>query len=109
MSNNKKKYELTEEVLKVNGVTLYRIKALKSFSDVSAGDLGGFVEKDGILSHENNCWIYNKCWAYKGSSVSENAQLRGNVILNKGAHVCGEAVIWGDFCIDGDAHIASIR
>ena len=38
-----KKYELTEETIKINdNQTLYRIKALKDFGDVKAGDLGSF-------------------------------------------------------------------
>ena len=41
-----KKFKLTDEILVVNGKTLYRIKALKDFSDVKKGDKGGFVEKE---------------------------------------------------------------
>ena len=39
------KYCLTNEKITINGRTLYRIKALKDFSFVEAGDLGGFIEK----------------------------------------------------------------
>lgn len=53
-----KKFELTEETKKVGRVTLYRIKALRSFGNVKAGNLGGFVEKEENLSHEGNSWIY---------------------------------------------------
>ena len=38
-----KKYELTDEAIKIEGRILYRIKALVDFADVKAGDLGGFV------------------------------------------------------------------
>ena len=37
----KKKFELTNDVIEIDGITLHRIKALKDFSDVKAGDLGG--------------------------------------------------------------------
>ncbi|WP_375616758.1 hypothetical protein [Bartonella sp. AP58NXGY] len=38
----KKKYELTDEKIEFDGyLTLYRIRALKDFGDVKAGDLGG--------------------------------------------------------------------
>ena len=40
-----KKYKLTEETINVNGKTLYRIEALKDFSDVQQGEKGGYVEK----------------------------------------------------------------
>lgn len=37
-----KKFELTEEfIINNSGIKLYRIKALKDFSDVKKGDLGG--------------------------------------------------------------------
>ena len=39
-----KKYELTDEAIKIEGRILYRIKALVDFAGVKAGDLGGFVE-----------------------------------------------------------------
>lgn len=40
-----KKYELVmnDTITLDNGTTLYRIKALKSFSDVEKGELGGYV------------------------------------------------------------------
>jgi len=43
----KQNFELTEET-KVNflGITLFRIKATKTFRDVKEGDLGGWVESE---------------------------------------------------------------
>lgn len=37
----KRKYELTEETVKVEDRVLHRIRALKTFGDVKKGDLGG--------------------------------------------------------------------
>ena len=55
-----KKYELTEETIETNeGITLYRIKALKDFNYVYKGDLGGFIESEENLSQEGNCWVYD--------------------------------------------------
>lgn len=42
-----KKYKLmtdSDRVI-VNGVILYRIQALRSFGDVTKGEVGGFIEK----------------------------------------------------------------
>ena len=39
-----KKYKLTDESIKFNNRTLYRIEALKDFGDVEKGDKGGFIE-----------------------------------------------------------------
>ena len=52
------KYRLTTESIELNGKTFYRIQALKDFSNVKKGSLGGFVESERNLSQEGDCWIY---------------------------------------------------
>lgn len=52
-----KKYILTEETKQVFGITLYRIKAIANFGNVSIGELGGFIEKENNLSQNGNAWI----------------------------------------------------
>ena len=74
-----KKYELTNETKIVDGVTLYRIKALRDFGNVKKGDLGGFVEKEDNLSHDGNCWIYNNACQYGNSRRTDNAKSFHNV------------------------------
>ena len=39
-----KKYILTDDVIDFNSHTLHRIKAVRDFDCVKAGDLGGFIE-----------------------------------------------------------------
>ena len=46
-----KKYELTNPIID-NDQQLYQIKALRSFSDVKEGDLGGYVMSEENLSHQ---------------------------------------------------------
>ncbi len=82
-----KKYEFTEETKVFCGRKLHRIRALRDFNDVKAGDLGGFIEKEENLSHEGNCWIYN------------NAKICGC------ARIYGNAVIFGNAVIYGNAEI----
>ena len=67
-----KKYELTGEVKVKFGVTFKRIRALIDFGNVKKGELGGFIEKEENLSHENNAWVYDDAW------VSGNAEVSGN-------------------------------
>lgn len=56
---NNKKYELLKnDIITVNNRTLYEIRALKDFSDVKREGIGGYIEKEDNLSHDDNCWIY---------------------------------------------------
>ena len=52
-----KKFELTTDSIKRNGVTLYRIKSLIDFGDVKAGYFGGYVEKKENLSQSGDAWV----------------------------------------------------
>ena len=55
-----KKYKLSDSALKTSvNKNLYVIIALKDFSDVKAGDVGGFVESEDNLSQVGDCWIYD--------------------------------------------------
>jgi len=40
-----KKFVLTENTKKLGSITLYQIKAIKSFDNVKKDELGGWVEK----------------------------------------------------------------
>jgi len=51
------KFELTSETKVEFGVTLHRIKALKSFGYVSKEELGGWVEKESNVSVSGNAWV----------------------------------------------------
>ena len=52
-----KKYELTTEALQFAGRTLHRIKALRDFGSVKAGQFGGWIENEKNLSQDDNAWI----------------------------------------------------
>ena len=112
-----KKYELLKDDTKeINGATLYRIKALKSFflrgrGTVNAGDLGGYVQSESNLSHEENCWIFDKACVYGDASVCGDAKIYGkagvfdDAIVYGDASVCGDAKIYGKAEVYGDAKI----
>ena len=68
-----KKFILTDETIEMFGVTLHRIKAVRSFGNVKEGDLGGFVEKEENISEHFEAWVCG------------NAKVCGN------AEVCGDA------------------
>ena len=73
-----KKFELTSETIINNGKTLYRIKALIDFSNIKAGELGGFVEKESNLNHKGNAWVYGNACVSGNARVSDNAWVYGN-------------------------------
>ena len=56
------------------------LQALKSFSDVKEGDIGGFVQGENNLSQFANCWIYDYAEVSGYASVEDNAIVRDVVI-----------------------------
>lgn len=73
-----KKYELTDDTITVGGRILHRIKALKSFSDVEEGDLGGYVEKEDNLDHSGEAWVSGDARVYGNARVYGDARVYGN-------------------------------
>ena len=69
-----KKFELTAEfVTNVFGKKLFRIKALVAFGNVEKGELGGFIEKEDNLSHDDNAWVYDDARVYGDARVYDDA------------------------------------
>lgn len=94
------KYEmLYYDKIEIEGHTLYRIKALKDFGNIKAGDLGGYIEKTENLLQEGDCWVYDEACVYGDAFVFGNAQILGS------ACVYGNARIFGSACVYGDAHV----
>ena len=60
-----------------DGMKLYRIKAIQSFSDVKAGDIGGFVQVECNLSQYGNCWVYNNACVSGDAVVRDDAIVKG--------------------------------
>lgn len=79
-----KKYELTTNTKTLLGRKLFQVKALISFGNVNAGNLGGYVEKEENLSHDGNAW------------VSGNAQVSGDAWVSGNARVYGNAQVSGN-------------
>lgn len=75
------KYILTNETFTSLGHTLHRIQAVRDFSDVKAGDLGGFVESTSNLSQSGNCWIYDNACVFGNASVSIDAKVKDHAIV----------------------------
>ena len=106
-----KKYELTKETKYYYRRILYRIKALCSFSNVKAGDLGGWVESEANLSHKGDCWVYDevkvfdKAWVCGEALVYGKARIFGEAWVFGKARVFEEAEVFGKARIYGNQRI----
>ncbi len=85
-----KKFILTDETIEMFGVTLHRIKAVRSFGNIKEGDLGGFVEKEENISEHFEAWVWGNAKVWGNAEVSGNAKVWGNV------EVSGNAKVWGN-------------
>ena len=97
-----RKYEFTGETKIINlcgeKVTLHRIKAVIEFGLIKVGEVGGWIEKESNLSHDNKSWVYG------------NAEVCGDAKVYRMDHILaiGPAGSRNDFTTffrDGDNEI----
>ena len=89
-----KKFELTNEfVTNMFGTKLFRIRALVEFGDVEAGELGGYVEKESNLGHDDNAWVCDNAWVYGNARVYGDALECGSVGVGESGGVDGEGQV----------------
>lgn len=92
-----KKYEFTGEEKVVDNHTLHRIRALRDFGMVKAGDLGGWIECEENLSHDGYAWVYGDALVEGNAFVGGNASVTGDARVTGSARVKDNA----DFSIIG--------
>lgn len=103
MPNNK--YELTEETIKIDGHVLHRIKALKDFGMVRAGQLGGFIESEKNLSQEGTCWVFDEAKVFGEAEILQSAEIYREARVYGEALVCGHAWVFQCVNIFGRAQV----
>ena len=107
-----KKFKLTKNSKVINGTTFYQIQALKDFSNVKKGDLGGWIEKEKNLSQDNNAQVYGDAWVFEDAQVygdarvSDNAQVYGDARVYESAWVYGDARVYGNAKVSGNARVS---
>lgn len=112
------KYEiLKDDYIIVEDKTLYRIRALRDFGGISAGDLGGYVENESNLSKIGDCWIYNDAQVFGDARIFDGAKVFDNAKVYGSARVYGNAVVYcdakvyegvqvyGNASVNGDAQV----
>ena len=104
------KYEIVKDMaIEYEGKTLYRVKALKDFTNVKKGDLGGYIENYNNLPQEGNCWIYDNAKVFGNSKIYDdarifdNAEVFGNSRVYDNARVYGNARVFGNARVYGNA------
>ena len=91
-----KKYKLTGDCKVFMGRKLFRIRALISFGDVDAGDVGGYIENEKNLSQYGDAWVYGNAKVYGDALVCGNAKVYGDAKVFGNAEVCGNAKVFGN-------------
>lgn len=106
-----KKYKLTSQVVECKGLVLHRIRALKDFGSIKAGEFGGWIESEENLSQDGTAWVFddakvigkamvfgnaeihNRAWVFDNATVYENAKVYNNVMVFNNAGIYGDARI----------------
>lgn len=100
--NNKYQVLYYDKKKLIDGMVVYRIKALRDIgTEVKKGDLGGFVESEDNLSFIGECWIYDNSVVRDEAKVVDNAQVLGNSIVSDNAIIMDNAIIRGNVFIGG--------
>lgn len=100
------KYRLiSEDYKEIFGKKLYRIEALKDFSDVKAGSLGGYIESEDNLRHDGNAWVYDNAMVYGNAKVCDNARACDNACVYGYARVYGNAMVRGNAIVGDNARV----
>lgn len=93
---DRKKYEFTGETRKLSPTRiLHRIRAVIDIpsAGVNAGDIGGWIESDSNLSHDNDAWVGGSAWVF------------GNALVFGYARVDGSALVYDNACVGGNAWV----
>lgn len=89
-----KKFILTDYAKEYDGHTLYRIRALKDFAGIRAGELSGYVEHEHNLSQYGNCWITTDSAVFNLAYVGDNALVRNSMMYGNAKALENSRVIY---------------
>src|ERR1700741_5273104 len=90
------KYEIVADLSKSMGnKKLFRIRALRDFGQVRAGQLGGYIEAERNLSHDGNAWIYDNAVVRDEAQIDKDAEVHHFATVKDNAKVSCSAKIFG--------------
>lgn len=102
---------MQDDTIVVGEATLYRIRALRTFSEITEGDVGGYIESENNLAHADNAWVsgnaqvYDNAWVSDDAQVCGNAQVYGDAQVYGNARVCDSAWVYDYANVSGDAWV----
>ena len=106
MNNKPPKYEILPEPYYRHGDRpLYRIRALRDFGIVKAGQLGGLIAGPDNLSQEGECWVTDEACVWDNAQVRRNAWVENYASVGGCAVVSGNAIVGGSVSIEDSAYI----
>lgn len=96
-----KKYEFTGETKKVGDITVRRIRLLVDIEyeemsnrpKIKAGTVGGWIEREGNLSHEGRCFVADDACVYGHAFVKDDALVAGDAQVYGFASVTLQAFV----------------
>ena len=106
-----RKYELLRDdtVKSAAGETLYRIRSLRSFVDVTGdvkeGDLGGYIAGEHNLDHGGDAWVFYGARVFGDACVFDNARVYDKAKVSGDAQVYGNARVYDNAKVHGDARV----
>lgn len=104
-----KKFELVDDdTVVVDGVTLYRVRAVRDFGGtrrgrrvvVKRGELGGYVASEDCLSQKGLAWVYSDAKIVDGY-VGGSSSLFGRAVLKGGGRLVHDVELRDDVMVDG--------
>ncbi len=90
-----KKYVLLKNVTATRkGQKLYRIRALKDFGKIKAGEIGGFIASEKNLSQQGLCWVGDDAKVHN-ARLYDNVSVSGSTVLDDDISLGGKGEITG--------------
>lgn len=112
MNDKKYKFDKTDKIKLADGMTAYRIVALRDVRiGVKKGDRGGYIVSEKNLAHGGTCWVGDNALVYEDAIVEDDAyvgdfaEVYGSAKVVKSAKVLGRSEVCEDAYIGDGALI----
>ena len=103
------KYEFTGETaplhLVTHSLTLNRIRAIRPFGSVKAGELGGWIEDQKNLSQRDLSWVGDNAAVFGNAKVYGEARVGGRAEIYDHAEIYGNARVYGSTRVCSNARV----